>query len=277
MFRTACTACTRAARATLGRRTLRTALCWGDTSTGWDWAARVLTLSDGASAYAAAGVEGFDELWQLEQLVFRAHSAALIMNVQALHSSSIDVVDVTPRVRRVGRSSFGFACDITAAGAPVASTRGTFVRMDPETRRPAPLPQDVVLGLAARVDGRADDGLLETLEAPLEGEATDDGWSAVVRLSDADSLGHVNNAGPGVGLSPRCASRAPSTGAVGGLRGGRDGRRGLLRAGGGVRARGAARGRADLSAAGRGRGHAARLLRRRRPGGVHRGAAARAA
>eukprot|EP00629_Pelagomonadales_sp_RCC1024_P015685 CAMPEP_0119286638 /NCGR_PEP_ID=MMETSP1329-20130426/34187_1 /TAXON_ID=114041 /ORGANISM="Genus nov. species nov., Strain RCC1024" /LENGTH=172 /DNA_ID=CAMNT_0007287381 /DNA_START=97 /DNA_END=612 /DNA_ORIENTATION=+ len=172
MFRTACTACTRAARATLGRRTLRTALCWGDTSTGWDWAARVLTLSDGASAYAAAGVEGFDELWQLEQLVFRAHSAALIMNVQALHSSSIDVVDVTPRVRRVGRSSFGFACDITAAGAPVASTRGTFVRMDPETRRPAPLPQDVVLGLAARVDGRADDGLLETLEAPLEGEAT---------------------------------------------------------------------------------------------------------
>ena len=65
-----------AARRLSTKPVLRSTLCWGDTSAAWDWAARTLTLSDGATTVLAENVDGFAELWRRNQLVLRKHGVA---------------------------------------------------------------------------------------------------------------------------------------------------------------------------------------------------------
>jgi len=164
--------------------------------------ARTLTLSDGASALAAEGVAGFDALWQGNALVFRAHAARFARNHDAIHGV-VAAVDVHPRIARVGRTSFQFACTVTAAdgGALLAETRGTFVHVDPATGKSRPYPDAVAAGLRARADDDADDDWLAAAfdgtadpgaDAAADADAAE--WATRVRRSDTDLLDHVNNA-----------------------------------------------------------------------------------
>jgi len=181
--------------AAMQRRAVRSALCWGDTSTAWDWMARIFTLSDGASALAAEGVDGFDALWQGNALMFVAHAARLRVSHREIHGR-VDAIDVSPRINRVGRTSFAFACDFNAAGdgALLAETRGTFVHVDP-TGKSAPVPDAAAAGLRARAAADAAADWMDDFGDPggFGSKQTLD-WSTVVRRSDTDSLGHVNNA-----------------------------------------------------------------------------------
>ena len=125
---------------------LRSTLCWGDTSAAWDWAARTLTLSDGATTVLAENVDGFAELWRRNQLVLRKHGVAFDWSHKALHNS-VDTIDVKPRCLRVGTTSWAFAADFWDANEKerVATTRGVFVHV--KSGRPEPLPEKVAAGL----------------------------------------------------------------------------------------------------------------------------------
>ena len=51
-----------AARRLSTKPVLRSTLCWGDTSAAWDWAARTLTLSDGATTVLAENAVSYTHL-----------------------------------------------------------------------------------------------------------------------------------------------------------------------------------------------------------------------
>ena len=135
-----------AARRLSTKPVLRSTLCWGDTSAAWDWAARTLTLSDGATTVLAENVDGFAELWRRNQLVLRKHGVAFDWSHKALHNS-VDTIDVKPRCTRVGTTSWAFASDFWDANEKerVATTRGVFVHV--KSGRPEPLPDKVAAGL----------------------------------------------------------------------------------------------------------------------------------
>ena len=179
-----------------GKPVLRSTLCWGDTSAAWDWAARTLTLSDGATTVLAENVDGFAELWRRNQLVLRKHGVAFDWSHKALHNS-VDTVDVRPRCTRVGTTSWAFASDFWDANEKerVATTRGVFVHV--KEGRPEPLPEKVAAGLRELVtEDDCDDPFpgSAAMDALAWAEGADGGGDYVVRQSDADSLGHINNA-----------------------------------------------------------------------------------
>lgn len=179
-----------------GKPVLRSTLCWGDTSAPWDWAARTLTLSDGATTVLAENVDGFAELWRRNQLVLRKHGVAFAWSHKALHNS-VDAIDVMPRATRVGRTSWAFASDFfDDERERVATTRGVFVHIGRDGR-PKPLPEKVASGLRALVtEDDCDDPFpgSAAMDALAWKEGVDGGGDYVVRTSDADSLGHINNA-----------------------------------------------------------------------------------
>ena len=153
---------------TAGKPVLRSTLCWGDTSAAWDWAARTLTLSDGATTVLAENVDGFAELWRRNQLVLRKHGVAFDWSHKALHNS-VDTVDVRPRCTRVGTTSWAFASDFWDANEKerVATTRGVFVHV--KEGRPEPLPAKVAAGLRELVtEDDCDDPFLAVWKSSVE-------------------------------------------------------------------------------------------------------------
>jgi len=155
----------------------------------------LLTLSDGASTLLARDNESLNSLVKVDQLVFRTHGFALDRDHAALHGTT-DEVTVVPRVAHVGRTSWQFVCAVRADDERVATTRGTFVHVDATTRRPAPLPETLKLALSRRLSPDEDDPFPggAALDA-LKWTAVDaDAWRLVLRRSDADGVGHVNNA-----------------------------------------------------------------------------------
>ena len=102
-----------------------------------------------------------------------------------------------PRCTRVGTTSWAFASDFWDANEKerVATTRGVFVHV--KSGRPEPLPEKVAAGLRELVtEDDCDDPFpgAAAMDALAWTEGADGGGDYVVRQSDADSLGHINNA-----------------------------------------------------------------------------------
>ena len=184
------------------RRAVRTALAWGDTSRWYDYATRVLTISDGASALCLPTLDGtwdgVNAPW-----VFRAHAARFHVPLETIHTK-VEAVDAVPSVEAVGRSSLRFRCDIIdpETGRRLASTRGAFVHVDEETHsRAVAIPERVAETMRGSIEQRRDgdgsngwaalDAQVASREQGSEGGHRDE---LLVRATDADALGHVNNA-----------------------------------------------------------------------------------
>ena len=168
-------------------------VAWGDTSTWWDWSARCLTLSAEAAGLPMKHCPNFREVWDRENsFVTRVHGVAFATPHDAVHMR-VPAVSVAPRLARVSRRSFGWRCDLRDAASDelLATTHGTFVHVDTETYARAVEMSDAMLAelrpLATGED-RAD-----APEFPDDAWAPVD-WTTVVRGSDADDFGHVNNA-----------------------------------------------------------------------------------
>ena len=152
-------------------------LAWGDKSTPWDWAYRVLSISDDASS--ALGGDKLAKLWLDEKLVFRTHAAKFYGR------PTVDEIDVSARVIAVGRTSFQYECDLGC----LATTRGTFVHIN--EGKSHPLPDDVVAVLRESIEPST---FHDVPRCPPEEEGLMSAADVPVRHSDCDSLGHVNNA-----------------------------------------------------------------------------------
>lgn len=187
------------------RRAVRTALAWGDTSVWHDFAQRVLTLSDGASTVclSKAGQGALTEAW-----VFRSHQCAFLVPLDAIHNI-VESVDTVARIQAVGRSSWRFRCEMLCAETRtcLATTQGTFVHVDQESfSRPRAIPAALADAMRASIDedgrGDAGDAFLHTLGVHVAERQGQGGAVAqeelpsdiLVRVTDADRLGHVNNA-----------------------------------------------------------------------------------
>ena len=211
------------------RQAVRSALAWGDTSAWHDFATRVLTLSDGASTSCLPKLDGFDgpnAPW-----VFRAHSAAFHVPIASIHNK-IDAVEVLPHVLSVGNSSWRFTCDILDAAThrAIATTRGVFVHVDEETHsRPTRIPEPVADALRRctieSTHNPAGDALLERLDGEVAQRPHEPAidtqlpWDILVRATDADALGHVNNAKWALFVAEALASGGgPKGGAAGAVR-----------------------------------------------------------
>ena len=205
------------------RRAVRTALAWGDTSRWHDFATRVLTISDGASALCLPTLDGsWDGLnapW-----VFRAHAARFHVPLELIHTK-VESVDAIPSVEQVGRSSWRFRCDIVdpETGRMLASTRGAFVHVDEATySTPVAIPERVAEAMRGTIAdgagaGNGNDGWA-ALDAKVASrqkgsEAGQKSSELLIRATDADALGHVNNAKWALLIAEALA--APSTADIG--------------------------------------------------------------
>ncbi|NUT48370.1 MAG: acyl-CoA thioesterase [Saccharothrix sp.] len=83
-----------------------------------------------------------------------AEHAYHVKKVELVYQSPIgfdDVVDVTARVARIGRTSLTFAAEARPVGAdaPAVEASVVWVCVDPATRRAAPVPEHVHAALSA--------------------------------------------------------------------------------------------------------------------------------
>lgn len=183
---------------------LRSALCWGDTSTWYDYATRVLTISDGASMLCFPEIVGCNP--STMPWVFRNHAAIFHQPLKQIHNKCKNV-DAIPRVIAVGKSSWRFACDVIdqESQRPLASTRGTFVLVDGSLTYSTPIPSNVADALRGRIADESDANqspALASLDAKVSQrpaflaseQCHEQANPVVVRATDADALGHVNNA-----------------------------------------------------------------------------------
>lgn len=206
------------------RKVMRSALCWGDTSTFHDYATRILTISDGASMLCfppqIASANPLKMPW-----VFRSHSAAFHAPLDSVHNEVADV-EAIPKVVHVGKSSWRFQCDIVdpSSQRPLASTRGTFVLVDETLTHSTPIPAhvaDALRGEMSKTDESPGSSMaqFEALDAavaqrpPLFESAQSQEQSDPIRVraTDADALGHVNNAKWGLLIAEALHQQGNST------------------------------------------------------------------
>ena len=171
------------------------------------WCGRVLTISDHHVSSLLG--EKLASLWRAEdgaikRLVRRKHAVRFDKNqldLQPLQPSDFEYLDVRSRVIRVEQDSFEYECDLIAdsTSPECATMRGGFEYVD-EAGKNQPLPDDVVATLRDRLEpGTFERGFMPCIIDASTMSLKSVRWSEreshrVVRYSDCDARGHLNNA-----------------------------------------------------------------------------------
>jgi len=141
-------------------------------------------------------VPGMKEIWS-SGAVFKTN--ALELRATPKEARQVQRVRLEPKVYRVGSSSWAFCTELRNADAPaqlLAVQKAVMVHVDAATSSvPQPLPAAAKAALQAQcaaepVLASLPDGRQSSADKPAGAHAL----TLVVRMSDCDALGHVNNA-----------------------------------------------------------------------------------
>jgi acyl-CoA thioesterase FadM len=175
------------------------------------------------------------------QIVMRSNIVELLVDshaaVHAMHGEvgiATNTVTITPWLSKVGRTSYGISFFISSGidDIPLARVATVMVNVDPSNlQAAAPIPEHLVEPMRALAAASSEAAVSAGLSAGdivvpegLDGEAPADAfvWQTTVRVTDCDSLGHVNNAKyPLLAAEARAvAAHALPTGMNAGLTGG---------------------------------------------------------